>query len=178
MDDNDVRTIPSISEQLLRRRKRLGLSLADVAARAGTSAATLSRYENGWTRFETYTLKKLASALGCELRLTLKPLPVRATARASPAVAVRQVRRLFWDRKLSAEDLAQHPVWVVERVLDYGSLQDVHALQRAWGRKTFLETVAQASRLSPRTHALWQQVLRKEGVACTKKYSRPTAWNS
>lgn len=177
MHDNNVKRNITISEQLKQRRKALGLTLAEVARRAGTSAATLSRYENGWTRFETYTLQKLALALNCEMEISLSPKTIRKPARCSPEQATTQLKRLFWDHPLSADDFKKHPVWVVERILEYGTLADVDMLREQMGRQAFLAAVASTQRLSPKTAAFWRQILKTEGIKCTKKYSRNTAWN-
>jgi transcriptional regulator with XRE-family HTH domain len=178
MHDNSVTEIRRISEQIKRRRAELGLSLSEVARRAGTSAATLSRYENGWTRFETYTLRKLAAALECELTVALKPR--RKVHQSAPTVAqaCAQLKRLFWDHTLSPDDIRKHRVWVMERVLEYGTLHDLHALRAVMSHEVFLATVAAASRVSPRTRNFWRQILEMEGRSCTRKSSRNTAWNS
>ena len=178
MYDNTVSMENGISESLKRRRLALGLSLTEVARRAGTSAATLSRYENGWTRFETYTLRKLALALNCELRISLVPLERRKPRARTAREAVKQLRRLFWDHPLTPRDLDAHPVWVVERVLDYGALADVELLRDRMGRKAFLAAAASARRVSPRTANFWRRMLEMEGIPCTKAYSRDTAWIS
>lgn len=155
-----------------------GLSLAAVARRAGTSPATLSRYENGWTRFETFTLRKLASALDCELCIELRPKPDRPPPVVSPAEAVERFKRLFWDHPLSVEDIEQRPAWLIERILDLGQIEDVQALIALMGKVPFLQAVATIERLSPRTREFWHQILALEGLSCTKKFSRDTAWNS
>ena len=165
-----------LSEQLKSRRRRAGLSLSEVARRAGTSAATLSRYENGWDRFEVYTLRKLATALGCRLVIRLDPAG-GAPEPVSRADAVRQLGRLFWDHPLCDRDLDEHPVWVLERVLEYGSLEDVHALLGLMGRERFLDGVGQARFHSPRARSFWEKMLALEGRTCTRKYSRDAAWN-
>jgi transcriptional regulator with XRE-family HTH domain len=170
--------LTSISQQLRTRRKALGLSLSEVARRADTSAATLSRYENGWTRFEIYTLRKLAAALGCELGIDLRPGTASRTSGANRGAVVRRLRRLFWDHPLTAGDIDEHPVWLVERVLDYGNLDDVRVLRAAMGKAAFLHTAARATRVSPRTRSLWKELLKREGIQCTRKSYRNTAWNS
>lgn len=177
MHDNRMSMGNDISEQLKRRRLDLGLSLAEVARRAGTSAATLSRYEHGWTRFETYTLRKLAVALNCNLEIALAPMDLRKPPACSTEEVAKQIGRLFWDHPLSPDDLKTYPVWVVERVLEYGTLADVEMLREQMGRQTFLVTAASAQRLSPRTANFWRQMLNMEGIPCTRKYSRDTAWN-
>ena len=177
MHDNGMKFGETVSEQLLKRRKALGLSLSDIARRAGTSPATVSRYEHGWTRFETYTLRKLAAALGCELNIRLLPKRRPPPPSADAAAGMARLQRLFWDHPLVKQDLQTHPVWVAERVLEYGTLDDVQVLQELMGRTRFLSAIAQADRVTPRTRNFWCQILALEGKSCTKKYSRNTAWN-
>ena len=178
MHDNIMTRRESISEQLRRKRLELGLSLSEVARRAGTSAATLSRYEHGWTRFETYTLRKLALALDCNLEIALSPKVRSRPSACNARDVVSRIRRLFWDHALTTDDIERHPVWVVERVLEYGRLDDVAMLRDLMGRRAFLTAVASASRTSPVTRNFWQHMLNMEGIPCTKKYSRNTAWIS
>ncbi|MDA3927232.1 MAG: helix-turn-helix transcriptional regulator [Kiritimatiellae bacterium] len=175
--DNTMNEQPTISEQLRSRRQEIGLSLSELARRARTSAATLSRYENNWSRFEVYTLRKLALALDCDLELSFRPRVKRKVPSLSREELASRLGRLFWDHKLTAYDLDLHPVWVVERVLEYGNLDDVALLRETMGQKAFLAAVASTNRLSPRTQIFWNHMLAMEGVKCTKKYSRNTAWN-
>lgn len=175
MHDNSMNQIGTLSEQLRRRRTDLRLSLSEVARRAGTSPATLSRYENGWTRFETYTLRKLAVALGCELKIEILPKTTQGRAGLDRSEAHARLKRLFWDHPLGPEDLQKYPVWVVERVLDYGNLDDIRAIGDLMGKEAFLQTVIEARRVSPRTRNFWSQILDMEGLACTRKCSRNTA---
>ena len=183
IDDHEVITYDNymgghglIGNQLKTRREALGLSQAEVARRAGTSAATLSRYEHGWTRFEIYTLRKLATALGCDLAVELRPW-ARAAAMDRDE-ALRRLARLFWDHRLVEDDLGTYPVWVFERVLEYGNLDDVRALRSLVTGRRFLENVARAERVSRKTRVFWEQILEREGMPCTRTYSRPNAWNS
>ena len=152
--------------------------MSEIARRAGTSVATLSRYENGWSRFEVQTLRKLATALDCNLSVELHPLPKARRASAGVTKVVSQLSRLFWDRPLARNDLEDHPDWVLERVLEYGALDDIQMLREFMGHRCFVERVSGLARLSPRTASFWRQLLEMEGIACTKKYSRNTAWIS
>ena len=164
----------TISEKLKRRRLEAGLSLSQLARRANTSVATLSRYENGWQRFELYTLRKLATALGCRLRVELEPMEPSSAKRRRTS-RIRELQRLFWDRRLRSRDLDQYPSWVLERVLEYGSLEDIRSLVVRMGRKRFLESVARVQFKSARTENFWHLILQREGVSCTKRFSRKEA---
>jgi len=172
-----MRSSLDISRQLRQRRHHLGLSLTQLARRADTSAPTLSRYENGWSRFEVATLQKLATALGCELVVRLEPKVTRVD-RPTRAEVVEQLDRLFWDTRLEATHLEKNTLWAVERVLELGNLDDVRMLIAFLGRGEFSRLVSGARFESARTRAFWLQMLDKEGVACTRKFSREEAANS
>jgi len=177
MYDNSMKELWDVSRQIGARRKRLGLSLSQLARRVNTSPATLSRYENGWSRFEVSTLRKLATALDCDLVVELRPKP-RWVEFPVPEDVVRQIGRLFWDTELVADHLEEYPLWAVERVLEYGNLGDVRILAALFGREDLLRLVAEARFTSDRTRAFWQHVLEREGMQCTRKFSRREAASS
>jgi transcriptional regulator with XRE-family HTH domain len=177
MYDNRVDQLWDISRQLCTRRKRLGLSLSQLARRANTSPATLSRYENGWSRFELSTLRKLATALDCDLVVRLQPRP-RWVEQPAAETVVQQIGRLFSDQDLTTSLLEEHPLWVVERVLEFGNLGDIRILTSFFGRETFLRLVGEARFSTATTWVFWQQVLEREGVACTKRFSHEEAESS
>ena len=166
-----------VSNQIRARREELGLSLAELARRADTSPATVSRYESGWTRFEVYTLRKLATALGCELVITFRPKD-RPPHRPSPSGVVKRLQRLFWDQRLAVEHLEANSLWVVERVVELGDLDDVRLLIGHLGKERFLQHVAEARFSSEKTRAFWQQILAREGVPCTTRSFRDEAARS
>lgn len=163
-----------ISRKLREHRLARGLSLSQLARRVNTSAATLSRYENGWRRFELHTLRKLATALGCRLVVDLQPIrpPSPLAGRAS---SIRKLRRLFWDRRFRERDLDEYPLWVLERVLEYGSLEDLRFLIEQMGRGRFLEGVAQVRFQSAKTENFWKLILQREGLSCTRRFCRKAA---
>ena len=164
----------TVSKQIRARREELGLSLAELARRADTSPATVSRYESGWTRFEVYTLRKLATALGCELVITFRPKD-RPPRRLSPSDVVKRLQRLFWDQRLAVEHLEANSLWVVERVLELGNLDDLRLLVTYLGRESFLQHVAEARFPSEKSRVFWRQILDREGVPCTTRSFRDEA---
>jgi ribosome-binding protein aMBF1 (putative translation factor) len=60
-----------ISAELLRARKRAGLSQAELAARMRTSQSAVARMESGQTLPSTKTLLRYAEATGSKIQLRL-----------------------------------------------------------------------------------------------------------
>ena len=69
-------------------------------------------------------------------------------------------------------DLDAHTIWVVERVLEYGQLDDVYLLRDYLGLHAFWSAVQEARLASPRTRTFWQQILQQEGRSCTRAFCR------
>ena len=66
----------AIGEQLSRLRQEAGLTQAQVAQRAKTTASAISRYENAeYDRYELRTLQKIVFACGGRLDIILEPGP-------------------------------------------------------------------------------------------------------
>jgi len=66
----------AIGEQLTRLRQEAGLTQAQVAQRAGTTASAISRYENAaYDRYELQTLQRIVRACGGRMDIVLEPGP-------------------------------------------------------------------------------------------------------
>jgi predicted transcriptional regulator len=66
----------AIGEQLSRLRQEAGLTQAQVAQRAKTTASAISRYENAeYDRYELRTLQRIVLACGGRLDIVLEPGP-------------------------------------------------------------------------------------------------------
>ena len=68
-----LRGVPALGRALRRRRKDIGLTQAECAARAGVSAAWLSQFENGKATCEVGLVMNVAHALG--VCFDLRPTP-------------------------------------------------------------------------------------------------------
>ena len=149
-----------VGHQIRQLRQARGWTLAELARRAGTSAPTLHRYENGWDRFELRTLQRIAAALGGRLDLRLVPAPaVRPESQPpSPKALVKKLSPLFWDRDLRESDLSRHAGWVLERVLTSGDRDQVRAARSFFGDEQILNAIDRRG-VDPRTRRYWNLIL-------------------
>jgi transcriptional regulator with XRE-family HTH domain len=78
-------------------RQRAGLSLRQLARRAGTSHATLSAYEHGRVEPGVDTVERIARAAGFSVTAELAPVPGgdRAGSRGDELVAVLELAAMF-----------------------------------------------------------------------------------
>lgn len=82
---------------------------------------------------------------------------------------------LFHDARAEDVDPAAHARYVMERVLDRGTLRSVAALVRLYGEDRIREEmVAGRLRLDPRTVSLWHSYLGITKEECTSKPSART----
>ena len=64
----------ALANEVLKARSRAKLSQAELAERMNTSQSAIARFEGGHVPPSTRTLKKLAEATGCRLRIVLEPI--------------------------------------------------------------------------------------------------------
>lgn len=147
-----------IALQVRRLRLRKGLTLEEAAARAGTSAPTLHRYESGWNRFEIRTLERIGRALGAGLEVRLVPGRTEPAEKPSREKLVGVIAPLFWDAELRTEHLTEYPEWVLSRVLQFGAMDQVHAARAFFGDEAIVAAVARRG-VDARTRAFWKAIL-------------------
>ena len=88
-----------------------------------------------------------------------------------------EIYQCDWSSDVCSSDLCfnKYPLWVVKRVLEYGTLTDVLLLIRLMGKQFFLERVSLISFSSVKTEQFWSKMLNREGFTCTKKHSPKAA---
>lgn len=152
---------PPLGAQIRRLRRAQGLTLAEAAERAETSAPTMHRYESGWDRFEIRTLRRIAAALDADLEVRL----VRRSASSHPgftaAALCHLLRPLFWDKKLAPSDLERYPGWVLERVLVFGRREQVEAARAYFGDEALAAALDRRG-VDARTRNYWRLILEGE----------------
>ncbi len=163
------RALYPIGSRIREIRLNLGLSLKEIADRAGTSAPTMHRYESGYDGYTFSTLKKIAAALDCDLEIRFRPRHRQETGRGTgaeiPAVKPSRddlhesVHSLFWDRKISAADLDEYAVWALRRILTEGNLEQVRLATAYYGTERIAE-VLRSRGLDEKTRSFWEHQLR------------------
>ena len=138
-------------------RERKGLSLAELARESGTSPSAVHRYESGWGAFELKTLARLASALGARLKIQLISLP-SGPQNLTPRQLVGLWRALFWDVELTESHLETYPDWVLRRILQFGTWDDVHHARLHFGDIAVNRAASHRS-MDTRTRRFWEVVL-------------------
>lgn len=153
-----------IGLQIKQLRKSRGMTLRQLAEKAGTSASALHRYEAGWDRFEVATLRRIAMALGAQLDVRLIPGERPTVGRPGANSLVNMLKPLFWDKRLTVEDLQAHPVWVLTRVLMFGNADQARAARSFFGDGLIREAIDQRG-MDGRTRAYWNLLLGGSGAS-------------
>lgn len=80
---------------------------------------------------------------------------------------------LFWDA--GEIDAAKHAAYIIARVLDFGNIEDVHALRKIFPDEKIIETIRTRRSLLPKTGKYWAVKLNipLREVLCLKKYYYP-----
>lgn len=68
-------------------------------------------------------------------------------------------RSLFWDVNPATLDVKQHANYIIERILDYGTDEEVRWMYRSYQRELIRDIVERSRVLRPETRPLWKQLL-------------------
>lgn len=147
-----------IGLQIRQLRQRRGMTLRQLADRAGTSASALHRYEAGWDRFEVATLRRIATALGAHLDVRLIAGELPETEKPDATSLVDKIGPLFWDKRLTDDDLQSFPLWVLGRVLAFGNADQVRSARSHFGDALIRDAVRQRG-TDARTRTYWNLML-------------------
>lgn len=88
---------------------------------------------------------------------------------------------LFWDVDKSQTDFERYPAFIIQRVLEYGNLQDWKLLRDYYGLNRIVDTCRQLRTLDPVCLAFISTIsnTKKEDFRCYHTaQSNPTLWNS
>jgi len=66
---------------------------------------------------------------------------------------------LFWDVDPSTLDREKHAGYIIERILDFGTDEEVRWMYRRYPHATILEVVEHSRVLRPETRPLWRALL-------------------
>jgi len=94
---------------------------------------------------------------------------------------VQFTENLFWDTDISKLDLNEYPAYVIQRVLEYGEMQDWRLINRIYGLPKIVEVCKGLRTLDPVCLSFICAIshTRKEDYRCYRtRQSNPTPWNS
>ncbi len=89
-------------------------------------------------------------------------------------------KELFWDVDYQFIDPDTHRLYIIERVLNLGSLEEFRFILQHYGKSSIREVLKEAGNLDPKSlaFALMYFGLRKsEMKCCTKKRLNQVHWN-
>lgn len=78
------------------------------------------------------------------------------------------LKKYFWDIDFAKLDPKQHPVYVIERVLEFGDEKAVRWVLKTFSEKHLRETVCQSRAISSVTANFWSVIFNipKEQIRC------------
>ena len=75
-----------------------------------------------------------------------------------PATPFRFRRSLFWDVDPKTIDPRRHARYIIERILDLGTMDDVRWVAHIYSRRLIKETIAHSRVLHEKSKSLWRLV--------------------
>ena len=140
--------------------------MQELARKAGTSAPTMHRYEGGWDGYSFSTLRNIADALDADLDIRFMPRKqttgdwLTSQRKPAPGELFEKVQNLFWDKKITKDDLGTYPVWVLRRILMEGNLEQIKIAVAYYGLERVAE-VLKGKGVDAKTRSFWELVLRR-----------------
>lgn len=88
---------------------------------------------------------------------------------------------LFWDTDMNKLDMNEYPAYVIQRVLEYGEMQDWRLINKFYGLQKIVEVCKNLRTLDPVCLSFICTIshTNKEDYRCYRtRQSNPTPWNS
>lgn len=87
---------------------------------------------------------------------------------------------LFWDIDKATLDMDTHRAYIIKRVLEYGQLEDWHAILAYYTQPVIIEVIKNVRELDPRALAYIATITNTpihQFKCYTTRQSNPTHWN-
>lgn len=82
-------------------------------------------------------------------------------------------KTLFWEVDNKALDLVKHKNYIISRVLEEGSMQDVKQVLNLYDKKDIVQVVVTSRTISPKTGYFWKNYFNiNDQIECIKKHSQ------
>lgn len=88
-----------------------------------------------------------------------------------PRSVPNQLHQFFWDVDAQKLDPSQHPLFVINRLLDKGNLEAVRWVRRNFPEDLIVKTIKTRRDFSPKTANFWSQYyhIPKEEIKCMQE---------
>jgi hypothetical protein len=87
---------------------------------------------------------------------------------------------IFWDVDVNTLDDVIHKLYIVQQVLQFGTIEEFISVDKHYGPDTIIRLVKRIGYLDPKTKAFvisYYQINPEEMLCCTRKQSHPTHWH-
>ena len=171
--------------RVVRRMKELGLNQSELAERMHVSKPYISKVLNQDVNFTFASAMHFAKALKMDFFPTLtpkreKPAAVRETVERGGFIAS-LTKNLFWDVDPETIDAEQHRQYVINRVLERGSLSDMRGMIQYYTMPVVVEEARSMRSLAPKALSFISCIsnIPREQFRCyTSKPSMKAPWIS
>ena len=81
------------------------------------------------------------------------------------------LRRYFWDIDFDKFDYKKHPIYVIERILEYGDVVAIRWMFKTFPRKQIIGALKETRKLTHKSANFWALImgLKKENLKCLNK---------
>ena len=81
-----------------------------------------------------------------------------------------RIKRLFWDVNKETVDVVCHRAYIIRRIMDYGTIEDVKWMLRTYSPQEISEVLKKRRGLSRKSACFWAAYFNipKEEIACLK----------
>jgi len=87
---------------------------------------------------------------------------------------------IFWDVDVNTLDDVVHKQYIVQQVLQLGTIEEFISVEKHYGSDTIIQLVKRIGYLDPKTKAFvisYYKINPEEMLCCTRNQSHPTHWH-
>lgn len=79
---------------------------------------------------------------------------------------------LFWDVEITSLETQKHKAFIIERILEFGTLEDVYWMFSEYSEKEIQEVLLLSKGLSKKSKNFWCEYYKEEGICLNKPLTK------